>query len=379
MRKSGSTRSGGYSDELRRSALEKQQQESDRKSQERREKAQASRPEKPITPPTSESQGPTEDEATFEEQNESFATAGDENESNLGDFDEEEGAHAPHRNMVDYDMEDGTDAPEIHNRMSTIKVEFDPQDIECWFVHLEIKMQFIGCKSQWAKRNILTGLLDTKVLSEIRELVLLNKTDSGATPYYTMKRRLLKLYGPKPLDSYHRASKLVLLDKPSQLAKQLANTLCKNKAKPLHNCCCETMVMGMWLDQLPKEVRAAVATMSLADGNFQNVLDHADSVYLSVKSTDVYTPIATVAKAPTPEEAKTTGGQVDAFRQTRGANTRGRGRGRFSRGNQRGGRGGRGPKHQDGPPDDCCPQHWRYGRQAFYCMDTAKCPWVNFI
>ena len=129
MRKTGATRSGGYSDELRRSALEKQQLESDRKSQERRDKTKASRPEKPITPPTSDSQGPTEDEATFEKQNESFATAEDENESNLGDFNEEEGAHAPHSNMVDYDMEDGTDAPEIHSRMATIKIEFDPHDI----------------------------------------------------------------------------------------------------------------------------------------------------------------------------------------------------------------------------------------------------------
>ena len=123
MRKTGATRSGGYSDELRRSALEKQQLESDKRAQERRDKTKASRPEKPITPPTSDSQGPTEDEATFEEQNDSFATAGDEDESNLGDFDEEEGAHAPHNIMVEYDMEDGTDAPEIHNRMATVKVK----------------------------------------------------------------------------------------------------------------------------------------------------------------------------------------------------------------------------------------------------------------
>ena len=35
----------------------------------------------------------------------------------------------------------------------------------------------------------------------------------------------------------------------------------------------------------------------------------------------------------------------------------------------------RGDRHPDDPPEDACNQHYRWGRQEFFCSRKSSCPW----
>ena len=60
----------------------------------------------------------------------------------------------------------------------------------------------------------------------------------------------------------------------------------------------------------------------------------------------------------------------------RGGNTQGRGQ----RGGYRGcGRDQGQQKGQETVPEGSCPQHRRYGREAFYCMDVSSCPMRDIL
>ena len=39
----------------------------------------------------------------------------------------------------------------------------------------------------------------------------------------------------------------------------------------------------------------------------------------------------------------------------------------------------RGPRHADNPPTDACNKHWKFGKQALYCMKPLTCPWKHII
>ena len=124
---------------------------------------------------------------------------------------------------------------------------------------------------------------------------------------------------------------------------------------------------------MSEPVRRAIAGMTFADGKLEEVLKLADAVE---KSVNVQGQVATVEAtgSGTSQETETT--PVSAVGRGRG--TRGRGQ----RGGYRGlgwGRGQGQQKARESVPEGSCPQHKRYGREAYYCMNVSSCPMKDII
>ena len=84
----------------------------------------------------------------------------------------------------------------------------------------------------------------------------MDQANAGATPYKDLKVRILQSWGKKPGDAYLEAMAMLLVDKPSQLANQLVNTICV-KHPNLVDCCAAGVVTGMWCERLPAQVCGA--------------------------------------------------------------------------------------------------------------------------
>ena len=70
---------------------------------------------------------------------------------------------------------------------------------------------------------------------------------------------------------------------------KLIDLLCENELK---DCCCHKMISGMWRSKLPREVKTAVAGLSLKPDQLEATLRLADSVYSSLQA-----PIAAAIRA----------------------------------------------------------------------------------
>ena len=292
--------------------------------------------------------------------------------------------------MVNYDDENGEDQANINQKDVTLA--YDPEDLEFWFSQLENKMEWAGIRSQWTKRQALTRNLPPEIMAEVKGLLKKNKTAAGNTCYKDVKTKLLSLFGPKKEEAYYKAAKLVLVGKPSQLANKIITLLCPADPPLQGGCHCETSVSGMWREQLPREVRTAVANMQLGGGHLEATLAHADAVYEASRATN-----ATVAGLK-----ESADGHVDAFgQQSRGNGQQGQqGQGKKNRGNggqsgnkqnqnqQKGSEdkqqlprltGHKGQKHPDNPPDGVCYSHYKHGKTAINCLRPQKCAWRSFV
>ena len=116
---------------------------------------------------------------------------------------------------------------------------------------------------------------------------------------------------------------------------------------------------------MSEPVRTAIAGKSFANGDMDTVLNIADAIERTVKVQGQVSAVETSVSG-TSQEGET---QVSVF--TRGGTARGGGtRGRNQRGGYRG---------QQTVPEGSCPQHRRYGREAYYCMDVSSCPMKDIL
>ena len=106
---------------------------------------------------------------------------------------------------VDYDTEEKADGAKAQELARTVKVEFDPADIRFWFSQLEDEMLMATIGTQWLKKTVLQRNLPVKQKEDVKELLTLPKTQAGAHIYLDIKRELVRIYGPKPQESYKRA------------------------------------------------------------------------------------------------------------------------------------------------------------------------------
>ena len=245
-------------------------------------------------------------------------------------------------------------------------------------------------------------LLPANVRDEVRYLLRLSQDEAGNIPYKDLKTAIIKLFAPKPQDSVDRALKRVLTGRPSKLAKDLIEDLCKCKPA-LNSPCCANIVLGHWRRHLPTAVRNAIADKVFNKDTYQSVLDHADEVFSSNKPEAGAASVAAVTSATVDPMAQSA--EVAAIRGgARGNGRGGRGwrGGRFNRGGRgnrgnansgtrdsngaqggnqsQGAQGGnKGPKHPDGPPDSVCQSHHTFGKSATFCRKPLSCPWKNFI
>ena len=141
---------------------------------------------------------------------------------------------------------------------------------------------------------------------------------------------------------------------------------------------------ALWRRQLPATVRAAVAGLKLNDkAHLEQAFKKSDDAWDSMAAKPK--PVAAVRQSA----EENNDDEVAAFSGARGRGkpNRGRGNGR-GRGQSRGrggkphppttagtGASGRGDPHPDGPPDNACNNHYRYGRGAYFCSKKRSCPW----
>ena len=257
--------------------------------------------------------------------------------------------------VMDYDRDDKPDPADIYAKTAQVKVDFNRAKPAFFFIQLEMLLESSGCTSQWMKRLVLQRQLPQDVVEDLEDIFSKGKTAAGATAYIDAKLRILHLYAPKPQDKWKIAKELMLTDKPSQLARKLIQALCP-KHPTLEDCCVEPVISGMWRDQLPAMVKAAVANMSLAGGSMETTLNHADEVYASMKS-------GGAAVSAVAEE------EVAAVKQSR---TKQKGKPPQKKKGKK--------KTEDGPPppEGCCQVHRDFGKSAYFCKMPWSCPWAQF-
>lgn len=262
--------------------------------------------------------------------------------------------------MADFEDENGTDGDKALEKVGSVKIAWDPQDLKFFFIEIEDAMDLIQIKSQWLKRQVLSTKLPGEVKAEVKDILIKKKSEAGTDIYKQLKLRLLELFGPKSEDAYEEAASLVLTGKPSALCKRMIVLLCDSK-KPLQGCCCVKTISALWKKQLTPPVRAAVAGMDMAK-DLDAVLRKADDVHASQAVQQF--PVAAVTDVNLDET-------LPAL-QAAAITTR------------RSGAGGQKPKknrgdpHPDGPPETACYLHWRYGRSAYTCKKKSSCPWKSF-
>ena len=275
-----------------------------------------------------------------------------------------------------FDTENGTDEAGAHSKLSSVKVTYDPKDLEFFFINLESAMAYAGIKSQQSKRFCLLGILPNDVKTQFKGVI--KASAAGQQGYKTVKDAVIEVFGPKPGDDFAKAAKLLLGDKPSMLANEIISLICKH-ATPLQTCCCEGAVLYLWTRQLSGPVKTRIAGKSIKDpDDLKEVLKLADAVHATRNTTS-----GQVAALGT----DSSGQEVSAMTRTRGrGGARGRGRGRGQGGANQARQNGAtqssqswGPRSPDNPPDGCCRAHWKWGLSAYYCSDRAVCPWKDRI
>ena len=74
---------------------------------------------------------------------------------------------------VDFEDENGQDGASALDHTRTLKLEFDPQNVEFWFTQVENEMFTCQVKSQWLKRCVLVKNLPPKVQADVMSLLVL--------------------------------------------------------------------------------------------------------------------------------------------------------------------------------------------------------------
>ena len=266
---------------------------------------------------------------------------------------------------------DAPDPPEVLSKLAGIKVPWD-QDVEYYFFEIENQMEIQGIRSQLLKRCVLANNIPPLIKAEVKDLLKKPKAQAGNLIYKEVKLKIVKLFGKKEGELFQEAKQLMMTGKPSALAKTLVDKLCKCNSA---TCCSTETISGLWKDQLPSQVKASIAGLTIRD-NFEEIIARADKVRASLGGAPK---VSAVAAPGAGEEEEVTAVRPGPQHQ------RGRGQQR-GRGNQRAqGRGGRGwgagrgqqPQHNDNVPDTACKMHKMWGKGTWYCTQPWSCPWKD--
>ena len=278
---------------------------------------------------------------------------------------------------------DDPDQEDYYKRLN-IKLKWD-QDVNFWFNSIEASMKKAGVNSQWTKREELMQLLPEHVMAEVKYLFCLSQDEAGEFPYRDIKHDVIRIFGPKPQDSMDKALSRIMVGRPSQLAKQLIDDICKCKPV-LSNKCCQNVVFGLWRRSLNTPVRNAIAGKVFDQNTYKDVLAYADEVYNSNKFDNPSRASVAAVSAEAPSEEATIAAVSRGQGQSRGQSGGRGGRGRGGRGGGQSSQSGppkpagavKGPKHPDNPPSGVCQTHHSFGKTAWWCQNPNSCPWKNY-
>ena len=286
---------------------------------------------------------------------------------------------------VDYGAENKADGEKAQEHARHIKVEFEPADIKFWFSQIEGEMLMAAVNSQWLKRTILQRNLPNKQKEDVKAFLELTKTQAGDTIYLDIKKELLRLYAPKPCDSYRKALTRQMVGLPSQLGAQIVDDICRRPSK-LNGCCCAGAALALWSLQLPANIRAHISNKEFNHQTYKQVFEAADKVYLSGRQVTVAAVARPVHLDETlPAFSDQNQPQVSAIGKNKNSGSGGGGSGGGGKKNNKNNKGGgkknkdRGPKSDQNPPDSTCDRHYRHGDRAWYCVAPQTCPWKDRV
>ena len=69
--------------------------------------------------------------------------------------------------IMTFETENGTDEAGAHSKLYSVKVAYDPKDVENFFIILESLMAYSGIKSQKTKLNCLYWFLPREVKNQV--------------------------------------------------------------------------------------------------------------------------------------------------------------------------------------------------------------------
>ena len=365
------------SEEARQAAIDREQVKKDAAAQKRRDKAAALDSEEEFVEPP--------EEPVTQNGNTQSGTSTPVSQLQSITAPPPEGGPAQAIMTDDFETANGKDDSDINTKLASVKLTFDETgNVTFFFSQLEMRLEHAGVRSQWLKRIGLHNTLPNHVQEEVMEILSKPKSKAGDQPYFTLKTRLLELYGPKETEVYDRAVALTLTGKPSQLAVKIIGLLCENEP-PLTGCCCHRTISGLWRKQLPPAVKAAVASSKFNASNLQQILRLADDVFDATQKSHPGLPVAATTSQSADLDTTQPALQHDV------AAVRARAAGQTSRMSkpqgQRSGQNNasskqknkRAPRHPDNPPEECCRLHWKFGKGAYQCLSANTCPWQHII
>ena len=288
-----------------------------------------------------------------------------------------------------YDTLDAADAADVYAKLSTLRQPFTKEDPKFWFNNFERTIKHFGVQRQQTKYEALINQLTKDAVDEVKSLLSLDEDEQGPTPYLDLKTELLKIYKPRPEDTFAKAMSRVLVGKPSTLGKQIINDFCKCPKK-LTNPCCADIALGLWTKNLPTYIKAHISDQDFNKDTYQRVFDMADKCWLTHRSE---TPAVAAIKAeneallkdsddvenPAVAAIRSSRGRGGGQRGNRGGQRSGRGAGRDSSNNNRGGgsrpQGSRHPQALEGS----CYIHAQFGPEAWSCGDRLNCPMKDTV
>ena len=290
--------------------------------------------------------------------------------------------------VIDFEDENGIDGAKALEYSRTLKLEYDPAEVEFWFMQLENEMMQCEIKSQWMKRCILVKNLPPKVQADVKSLLLVKQTAAPVDLYKKIKTEILRLHAPQKEATFKKALSRVLTGVPSQLGQVLINDICDRPVK-LDGCCCAKAVYCLFSMQLPQNVRAHIADLEFNKNTYQQVFQTADKIFLSTRpAPELSASVAAVVNVPEdakPEVAalKPKNGGGRWYRKNKNANNQSgsdkSGQKGSGSGNSSSNSNSRGPRHSSNPPSSCCDNHYRWGASSWFCLAPLSCPWKDKI
>ena len=281
---------------------------------------------------------------------------------------------------VDFEDQNEPDGAKAIEYSRTLVMEFNPQEVEFWFIQLENEMFTCQVKSQWMKRCILVKNLPPKIQADVKSLLVIKQSQAPADLYKKIKNEILRIHAPRREDTFKKALSRVLVGLPSQLGQTLINDVCHNQGQKLEGCCCAHIIYTLWTLQLPLSVRSHVASMTFNATTYREVFESADKVFLSTKSTEVSANVAAISKPAGAAAAAEEVGQVAAFKPGKpGKNQRSKPKNNDKSDKSGSNGGGGGNKQNKNVPSNCCRNHKKWAGEAWYCLEPLSCPWVNKI
>ena len=287
----------------------------------------------------------------------------------------------PNDNPVDFEDQNEADGAKAIEYSRTLVMEFNPQEVEFWFIQLENEMFTCEVKSQWLKRCILVKNLPAKIQADVKSLLVIKQSQAPADLYKKIKNEILRIHAPRKEDTFKKALSRVLVGLPSQLGQTLINDVCHNQGPKLEGCCCAHIVYTLWTLQLPISVRSHVASMTFDSNSYKQVFESADKVFLSTKSTEVSANVAAISKPAAAAAASEEVAQVAAFKPAKPKkNQRSNPKNdKSGSGSGGGGNNGGASNNKKNVPSNCCRNHKKWAGEAWYCLEPLSCPWVNKI